>query len=236
MLSPTVAADPYRLYVPESAGTGIDVIDPSADRVVARYATGLDPQHVVPSYDLRTLYVTNDLANTLTPVDPATGRISGPNIPVDDPYNLYFAPGGRQALVMAETRERIDFYDLPGFHIAKRLHLSCPGLNHADFSADGSFMVVSCEFGARLVKVDLKTETAVGYLSLRGSSPQDVRLDDTGRTFWVADMNHAGVHLIDAATFRQVAFIPTGRDATGSTPAATAPTCTSPTAAPEASA
>lgn len=215
MLSASVAGDPYRLYVPESAGDGVDVVDPSAGRIVAHYTTGSDPQHVVPSYDLRTLYVTNDLANSLTPINPATGKVSGPNIRVDDPYNLYFAPGGRHALVIAEARQRIDFYDLPGFHLAKRLHVACAGVNHVDFSADGTFLIASCEFGARLVKVDMRTETVTGYLSLPRGSPQDVRLDGTGTTFWVADMNLRGVHLIDAATFRQVGFIPTGKDAHG---------------------
>jgi len=215
MLSAGVAGDPYRLYVPESAGTGIDVIDPSAGRVVGHYQTGLDPQHVVPGYDLRTLYVTNDLANTLSPINPATGKISGPTIKVDDPYNLYFAPGGHQALVMAEARRRIDFYDLPGFRPAKHLQVDCPGVNHADYTADGRYLVASCEFGERLVRVDMRSETVTGYLKLPGGSPQDVRLDNTGTRFWVADMNRGGVHLIDAATFRQVGFIHTGKDTHG---------------------
>lgn len=215
MLSATVAGDPYRLYVPESAGTGIDVVDPVAARVLAHYETGSDPQHVVPAYDLRTLYVTNDLANTLSPINPATGKPSGPAIKVDDPYNLYFAPGGRQALVMAEARRRIDFYDLPGFRLAKRLPVDCPGINHADFAADGSYLIASCEFGGRLIRVNMRTETVTGHLDLRGASPQDVRLDNTGRTFWVADMNLGGVHLVDAHTFRQVGFIHTGKDTHG---------------------
>jgi hypothetical protein len=42
----------------------------------------------VPAHDLRTLYVTNDLGNSLTPVSPRTGRPAGPNIAVDDPYNM----------------------------------------------------------------------------------------------------------------------------------------------------
>ena len=215
MLSAAVVGDPYRLYVPESAGSGIDVVDPTARRVLAHYETGSDPQHVVPGYDLRTLYVTNDLANTLSPINPATGKISGPTIKVDDPYNLYFAPGGRQALVMAEARRRIDFYDMPGFRPAKRLSVDCPGINHADYTADGRYLVASCEFGGRLIRVDMRSETVTGYLNLRGSSPQDVRLDNTGTRFWVADMNLGGVHLIDAATFKQVGFIHTGKDTHG---------------------
>lgn len=116
---------------------------------------------------------------------------------------------------MAEARQHMDFYDLPGFKMAKRLPLTCPGLNHADFAADGTYLIASCEFGARLVKVDLSGHAVVGYLKLAGSSPQDVRLDDTGTPFWVADMKMDGVHLIDAATFDEVGFVPTGRDAHG---------------------
>jgi len=95
MLTAATAHVPYLLYAPESAGNGVDVIDPGKMRVIAHYPTGLDPQHVVPAWDLKTLYSTNDLANTLTPFDPRTGAPSGPAIPVDDPYNMYVTPDGR---------------------------------------------------------------------------------------------------------------------------------------------
>ncbi|MCW2723162.1 MAG: beta-propeller repeat-containing protein [Frankiales bacterium] len=213
--APATWGVPYRLYVPESAGTGVDVIDPVAMRVVAHFTTGLDPQHVVPSYDLKTLYSTNDLANSLTPFDPYTGRPSGPNIPVADPYNMYFTPDGKQAMVVAEQNQELDFYDAHSFAPHKRLHVTCAGVDHADFSADGSFLIASCEFAHRLVRVDLRTETVAGYLDMPGSSPQDVRISPDGRTFFVADMDRGGVHLIDAATFGEVGFLKTGRDAHG---------------------
>jgi len=111
MLSPAVRGVPYRLYAPDSAGDGVDVIDPASGTVIDHYQTGLNPQHVVPSWDLETLYVTNDLANTLTPIDPVTGKPAGPNIPVDDPYNLYFTPDGARAIVVAEAQQRLDFRD-----------------------------------------------------------------------------------------------------------------------------
>ena len=99
---------PYLLYVPESAGTGVDVIDPVSMKVFAHYFPALDPQHVVPSYDLLTLYSTNDLANSLTPFDPSTGKSSGPAIPVDEPYNMCFTPHGRHAVIIAEGRQHLD--------------------------------------------------------------------------------------------------------------------------------
>jgi YVTN family beta-propeller protein len=215
MLSPVVRGVPYRIYVPNSAGSTVTVIDPTTYRVLTTYETGLNPQHVVPGYNLRTLYVTNDLANSLTPIDPNTGLPAGPNIPVDDPYNMYFTPDGRYAVVVAEARQHLDFRNPNTFALEHRIAVNCAGVDHVDFAANGAYLIGTCEFGGRLVRIDLHTLTVDGYLNLPGSSPQDIKLDPTGHTFYVADKNHAGVWLIDAASFRPVGFIPTGPDAHG---------------------
>ncbi len=213
--APATHGVPYLLYVPESAGTGVDVIDPVAMKVIHHYRTGLDPQHVVPSYDLRTLYATNDLANSLTPFDPRTGAPSGPNIPVLDPYNMYFTPGGTDAVVVAEARQSLEFYDPHTFAVHKIVRVDCSGVDHADFTSDGRYMVVSCEFAHRLVVIDLAHLTIAGYVELAGSSPQDVRISPDGKVFYIADMRHGGVYLVDAHRFTKLGFLPTGPDAHG---------------------
>lgn len=215
MLSPAVADMPYRLYVPESAGSDVDVVDPATMKVVDHYHTGLDPQHVVPSWDLKTLYATNTMADTLTPIDPYTGKPKGPAIPVEDPYNMYFTLDGSSAIVVAEAKERLDFRDPHTFAMQQSVPVNCPGVDHVDFSADGSYLIATCEFSGRLVKVDVKTRTVVGYLDLKGSSPQDIKLDPEGKVFYVADKNLAEVHLIDAATFTEIGTLPTGPDSHG---------------------
>ena len=215
MLSPTVADMPYRIYVPDSAGSDVQVIDPATYKVIDHYTTGLDPQHVVPAWDLKTLYAANTLADTLTPIDPYTSKPSGPNIPVQDPYNLYFTPDGKYAIVVAEAQKRLDFVDPHTFAPIERVSVDCAGVDHVDFSADGSFLIATCEFAGRLVRVDLATRKVTGYLDLAGSSPQDIKLDPTGHTFYVADKNLGGVFTIDAATFTKTGFITTGLDTHG---------------------
>ncbi len=215
MFSPAVRGVPYRIYVPDSGGSTVTVIDPATYRVIGTYQSGLNPQHVVPGYDLRTLYVTNNQANSLTPINPRTGRPAGPNIGVDDPYNMYFTPDGRYAIVVAEARQNLDFRDPHTFALRHRIHVTCAGVDHIDFAATGAYLIATCEFAGRLVRVDLHNLSVAGYLNLPGAAPQDIKLDPAGRIFYVADKNHAGVWLIDAATFKVTGFIPTGPDAHG---------------------
>jgi YVTN family beta-propeller protein len=215
-LSPVVKNDPSRVYVPNSLSNTVDVIDPATGRIVDHYAVGMLPQHVVPSWDLKHLYVTNDRSNTLTPIDPRTGA-RGPDIPVEDPYNMYFTPDGTRAVVVAERLARLDFRDPHTFALRKSLHVDCVGIDHVDFSADGRYLIASCEFSGQLVKVDVRREQVVATLALNGghAKPQDVKLDPTGRTFYVADIVRGGVYTVDGASFTVTGFVPTGAGAHG---------------------
>jgi DNA-binding beta-propeller fold protein YncE len=215
-LSPVVRdARPY-VYVPNSDSNTVDVIDQRTFRIVRHFAVGALPQHVVPAYDLKTLYVTNDNGNSLTPIDPATGKPSAHTIPVEDPYNMYFTPDGRYAMVVAERLHRIDFRDAHSFALHHSVDMPCSGADHLDFSATGRYAIVSCEFSGDLVKVDIPTERVVATLKLRsGAGPQDVKLSPDGKVFYVADMNTNGVWLVDGESLRVLRFMPTGRGAHG---------------------
>jgi YVTN family beta-propeller protein len=215
-LSPAVrGALPY-VYVPNSDSNTVDVIDQRTFKVVRHFAVGALPQHIVPSYDLKTLYVTNDSGNSLTPIDPNTGKPSATTIPVADPYNMYFTPDGRYAVVVAERLHRLDFRDAHSFALHHSLAVPCSGADHMDFSADGAYAVVSCEFSGELLKVDIRSERVVSTLQLRsGAAPQDVKLSPDGKVFYVADMNAGGVWLVDGANFRVLRFMPTGSGAHG---------------------
>jgi YVTN family beta-propeller protein len=211
-----VRNDPPRVYVPNSLSNTVDVIDPATAQVIDHFAVGVLPQHIVPSWDLKTLYVTNDRSNTLTPIDPVTGK-PGPTIAVDDPYNMYFTPDGKYAIVVAERLARLDFRDPHTFALVKSVHVGCVGIDHVDFSADGSYLIASCEFSGQMLKLDVANQTVVGTIPLNGghSKPQDVKLDPTGRIFYVADMIRGGVYTLDGDTFTVTGFIPTGAGAHG---------------------
>src|SRR3954454_22185923 len=109
-LSPKVRNFRSLIYVPNSLSNTVDEIDPHTYKIVRHFKVGTLPQHVVPSYDLKTLWVNDDKGNSLTPINPRNGKPGRP-VHVLDPYNLYFTPDGHYAIVMAEREQLIDFRD-----------------------------------------------------------------------------------------------------------------------------
>jgi YVTN family beta-propeller protein len=240
---PEVKADPERVYVPNLRGNNVSVIDPKTLKVIDTFKVGRSPQHIVPSWDLRTLWVANNAERgndgSLTPVDPRTGKV-GKAIPVDDPYNVYFTPDGKSTIIVAEAKHRLDFRDPTTLKLQYAIDVpKCGGINHADFSIDGRYAIFTCEFQGSIAKIDLQSKTVLGYLkltmpktrfkdSVKSSSPmetevctvtkgmpQDIRVSPDGRTYYVADMEADGVHLIDGDAFKELGFIATGVAAHG---------------------
>jgi len=214
-LSAAVAGVPARVYVPHLKSNDVYVIDPATLKVVDRFKVGANPQHVVPSWDLTTLWVTNNAEGrtdgTLTPIDPVTGK-PGKAMAVDDPYNMYFTPDGKSAVVVAEALKRLDFRDPKTMVLQGSVSVPrCGGINHGDYSIDGRYLIMTCEYSGRLAKIDWRERKVLGYLTLpHNGIPQDVRISPDGATFYVADLRAGGVHLVDGDAFKRVGFIKTG--------------------------
>ncbi len=233
-----VKDDLQRAYVPNLRSHSVSVIDTQTLKVVDTFKVGRSPQHVVPSWDLRTLWVANNDERghdgSLTPIDPRTGK-PGQALKVDDPYNVYFTPDGKSLIVVAEARKRLDFRDPVTMALQYEIQApQCAGINHGEFSIDGRFAIFTCEFAGSLVKIDMVSRKVMGYLKLSmpatrfkdstppGSPaeteictvtkgmPQDIRISPDGKTFYVADMMADGVHVVDGASFTKTGFIQAG--------------------------
>lgn len=230
------------IYVPNQVAGTLEIIDPATNRIITHVKVPASPEHVVPSWDFSRLWVNSDKGNALTPIDPLTGKVGKP-VAVRDPYNLYFTPDGRYALVMASRSRAIDVRDPTTMRLVRSLPLPrCAGVNHADFTADLKFLVVSCEFSGHLLVLDAHATRVLKVLDLNSihtpgavspamaramagprselaigasSMPQDVRLAPDGRWFMVADMMRNGVWFINATTFAVHHFVPTGKGAHG---------------------
>jgi YVTN family beta-propeller protein len=215
-LSDAVKNFPSRVYVPNTESDTVTVIDPATYQVIETIKVGRQPQHVVPSWDLKTLWVNNDLGNTLTEIDPATGK-TGPTVDVHDPYNLYFTPDGKYAVVMASADHELVFRDAHTMATVKELPVGCDGVNHADFSPDGRYFIVSCEFDGQLLKVDTEKMEIIARQKLpkHHTMPQDVKISPDGKTWYIADMMSHGIWVLNGDTFGTPKLIPTGKGTHG---------------------
>ena len=220
-LSPALADHRELVYVPHVQSNDVYVIDPKTLKVIDKYKVGINPQHVVPSWDMQTLWVTNNSERdhkkgSLTPIDPRTGK-RGPDVLVHDPYNMYFSPDGQHAIVVEEAEKRLAFRDAKTMEFKYFINTPrCAGVNHADFSIDGKWAIFTCEFAKSLVKVDLENRKVIDYLRLsKGGMPQDIRVSPDGKRFYVADMHADGVFIIDGESFKEVGFIKTGKGTHG---------------------
>jgi YVTN family beta-propeller protein len=204
---------PERVYVPNNLAGTADVIDPATYKVIAHFRVGRSPQHITPSWDLKHLYVNNTAGNSLTVIDPQIGTPTE-TIPIPDPYNLYFTPDGSKAIVVSERLRRLDFRDARTWDLIKSVAIPWRGVDHLDFSADGSYLLASTEFSGELVRVDVVAMAVTSEVKVGGLAV-DVKLAPDGTVFYVANQLRDGVSVIDPQRMREISFIPTGPGAHG---------------------
>jgi DNA-binding beta-propeller fold protein YncE len=219
MLLSEVRADKQLVYVPHNVTGDVSVIDPKTFTVIATYHAGVEIQHVVPSWDMRTLYATDDLGDRLLPFNPRTGKPGKP-IPATAPYNLYFTPNGRSAIVVAEALRQLVWYDPRSWKQQDVTSLpGCAGIDHADFSADGRTAVFTAEFAGRVAVVDVESHKLLRTIDMPHRNthmgPQDIKLAPDGSAYFVADSDEGGLWVLDSAATKVVRFIPTGMGAHG---------------------
>jgi len=118
---------------------------------------------------------------------------------------------------MAESAHQIVFRDPHTMAIRKTVPVHCDGVNHADFSADGRYFIVSCEFSGDLIKVDTEQQRVVAQLHLpkARAMPQDVKVSPDGKTWYIADMQSSGIWILHGGQFAHPTFLATGSGAHG---------------------
>ncbi len=204
---------PERVYVPNVVDGSIDVIDPETFQIIDHYMVEQLPYHVTPSWDMSELLVNNEQSSSFTVIDPQTGRPSG-TVSAPFPYNFYFTPDGKKAIVVVERLQQLEFRDTETWELLGSVYIPWPGVDHLDFSKDGKYFLASSEYSGVVSKVDAEKMELVDYIEV-GALPIDIKLSPDGSVFYVADQGSMGVHVIDPEKMKEIDFIPTGNGAHG---------------------
>jgi YVTN family beta-propeller protein len=205
---------PPRVYVPNSGAGTVDVINPLTFKVIDHFAVGSIPHHIAPAWDMSALYVDNEGSSSLTVINIHTGRPSG-TISIPYPYNIYFTPDGTKAIDVVERLQRIEFRDpRHGWRLLASVAIPWAGADHMDFSADGSYLMISTEYTGMVAKVDVNKMKLVGYVRV-GGLPIDVKLSPDGTVFYVSNQGRSGVSVVDPIAMKEIQFIKTGNGAHG---------------------
>src|SRR5437763_5611404 len=208
-MSPKVRGIPERVYVPDNTTDTVTVIDPKTFRIVRVFKVGAYLQHITPAWNLQHLYVENSASDSLTVIDPRRSQPvrTIPGMPA--PYNLYFAPDGTKAVLVAEYDNLVEFRDPHTWKVLGSGHVPWRGGDHGDFTANGRFLLMSTEFAGHVVKIDTETMRLVGSVDV-GGKPIDIKSSPDGTVFYVANQSLNGVTMLDPMNLHVMGFIPTG--------------------------
>jgi YVTN family beta-propeller protein len=180
---PTAAAPKVRIYVTNSAGNTVDVIDPVTNKQVQTiYGIEL-PHGVVFSPDGSRVYISNESESVLDVVDGNTGRIIE-KVPLGGhPNNLTITKDGKRVLVgIRENTGWLEIIDAATLKKTKSVAVAGP-VHNVYVTPDGKYAVAGSIDTKNLTVVDLQTEQAVWNLSMgSGVRPMAFEANPDGST------------------------------------------------------
>ncbi len=196
------------VFVVNSAGASISVIDMTTQKEVRRIPSLREPHHLVLSPDGRSLLVGDTAGNQMLFLDPNTGDVQK-RMPVADPYQLGFSPDGKFLTVNGLARNQVDVYDAATMKLVKRFPVVATP-SHLDYSPDSSTVFVTLQDSDKLAAFDLRTMTEKWTMPV-GKTPAGV-LWLNGKVL-VADMGTDYIAVVDPADGKVLEHVQTGKGA-----------------------
>ena len=206
-LAAPVLARTARIYVTNSAGDTVDVVDASTNKVV-QVIKGIEVPHGVNfSPDGKWVYISNETESVLDVVDQKTGAIVH-KIPLSGhPNNIAVTPDGRRVVVcIAQAPGALDIVDTTSMKLAKSVPVR-GRLHNPYVTPDGKYAVVGSVAAKRLTVIDLKTEEVAWDMDFdAGVRPMAIEKGPDGSTsrIFVQLSNLHGFAVVDFAKHQEV--------------------------------
>ena len=210
IIAQPMMAQTSRIYVTNSAGDSVTVVDPVTNKVV-QVISGIEVPHGVNfSRDGKQVYISNEADSVLDVVDQKSGKIINKVRLSGHPNNIAVTKDGRDVLVcIAAPPGALDVVDTTSMDVVKTIPVKGP-LHNVYVTPDGKFAVAGSVVAKRLTVIDLKTLEPSWDISFEsGVRPMtfDTNTDGSTRRIFVQLSNFHGFIVVDFAKHQEVSRI-----------------------------
>ena len=202
------AAGP-KAYVGNFSDNTVSVVDLAAGAVVATIPVSAGPHGMVAAPDGRTVYMTGDGSSNLDAIDTAADRVKKTVEIGKSPHGLAISPDGRTLLAAVYGEDKIVFMDTAT--LAPVGSVAVPKPHTIAIRPDGAVAYVASQEPGKfaLVVVDLASKQVARSVPLE-KTPRDLEFGFDGKALYFTQAGVNSVQVLDPATDRIVAQIPTG--------------------------
>ncbi|HEX6438876.1 MAG TPA: cytochrome D1 domain-containing protein [Candidatus Binatia bacterium] len=209
IVEPASAAPAAKAYVANFTDNTVSVIDTESAKVIATIPVAAGPHGMAITGDGRTLYVSGDRSSSLNVIDTAVDRVVKTIDIGKTPNGVALTPDNRLLLVTIYDEDRVVFVDPATQSAIAAVPVSKP--HTVSISPDGKFAYVTVQepghFG--LARIDLNSRSLVHTLPL-DKTPRDGEFSFDGKMFYFTQAGVNSVQVLDPASEKIVAQIPTG--------------------------
>src|SRR5690349_14519967 len=205
--SAAARAELVRVYITNSAGDSIHVIDPATNKVVQEIK-GIEAAHGIGfAPDGSKVYVSNESTSTLDVFDRTSGKLIKKVALSDHPNNIAVAKDGKRIFVgIARDPGAVDVVDAATLTRTKSIPVR-GRLHNIYVTPDGKYLITGSIPKKLLTVIDLSTDTvAWEYLFDKGVRPMTIEANPDGSTrrIFVQLSDTDGFAVIDFAKREEV--------------------------------
>ncbi len=208
MATTALAAAP-KAYVGNFKDNTVSVIDTATGAVVATVPVVAGPHGMGVTADGRRVYVSGDNSSSLSVIDTATDRVIHTIEVGRTPHGVAMTPDGKTLLVAVYGDNRIAFVDLATNRVDTVVPVPSP--HTIAIRPDGEVAYVASQEPGNfaLVVVDLSSRSVVRSVALQ-KPPRDPEFGYNGKALYFTMAGVNAIQVLDPATDRIVAEVPTG--------------------------
>jgi YVTN family beta-propeller protein len=167
LLAFPLVAGTVRIYVANSNGDNITIIDPVINKVCGEIKVSRNPHGIVPSPDKSRFYISSESEDVLDVVDRASGKILR-RVPLGRrPNNVAITPDGTRVYVCIRQESWVDIIDTHSLEKVKSVPVG-HNPHNVYCTPDGRWMIATSMGDNKLTAINIKTEKPEFEIPLPG--------------------------------------------------------------------